>query len=126
MILADTSVWVDHLRKGDQALARLLDNGMVLAHPFVIGELALGNLRQRDFILTALQDLPQAVVATGQDVLLFIDQHALAGIGYVDAHLLAAVRLTAGATLWTRDKRLLGVAQRLDLAAGPPAKLTQS
>lgn len=128
MILVDTSVWVDHLRKGDPALARLLDNGMVLAHPFVIGELALGNLRQRDLILTALQDLPRAVAATEQEVLLFIDQHALAGagIGYVDAHLLAAVRLTAGATLWTRDKRLLGVAQRLDLAARPPAKLTQS
>ena len=129
MILVDTSVWVDHLRKGDQALARLLDSGMVLAHPFVIGELALGNLRQHDFILTALQDLPRAVVATEQEVLQLIAQHTLAGagIGYVDAHLLAAVRLTAGATLWTRDKRLLGVAQRLDPAASqPPAKFTQS
>ena len=122
MILVDTSVWVDHLRKGDQALARLLDSGMVLAHPFVIGELALGNLRQYDFILTALQDLPRAVVATQQEVLHFVAQHTLAGagIGYVDAHLLAALRLTAGATLWTRDKRLLGVAQRLDLAASQP------
>jgi predicted nucleic acid-binding protein len=129
VILVDTSVWVDHLRKGDAALARLLDSGMVLAHPFVIGELALGNLRQHDFILTALQDLPRAVVATEQEVLQFIAQHTLAGAGisYVDAHLLAAVRLTAGATLWTRDKRLLGVAQRLDPAASqPPAKFTQS
>jgi predicted nucleic acid-binding protein len=129
VILVDTSVWVDHLRKGDQALARLLDSGMVLAHPFVIGELALGNLRQHDFILAALQDLPRAVVVTEQEVLQFIAQHTLAGaaIGYVDAHLLAAVRLTAGATLWTRDKRLLGIAQRLDPAASqPPAKFTQS
>jgi predicted nucleic acid-binding protein len=119
VILVDTSVWVDHLRKGDQALARLLDSGMVLTHPFVNGELALGNLRQRDFILTALQDLPRAVVATEQEVRQFIAQHTLAGagIGYVDAHLLAAGRLTAGATLWTRDKRLLGVAQRLGLAS---------
>ena len=119
MILVDTSVWVDHLRKGDQALARLLDSGMVLTHPFVNGELALGNLRQRDFILTALQDLPRAVVAAEQEVRQFIAQHTLAGagIGYVDAHLLAAGRLTAGAILWTRDKRLLGVAQRLGLAS---------
>jgi predicted nucleic acid-binding protein len=119
VILADTSVWVDHLRTGDAALARLLDQGEVLGHPFVIGELALGNLRQREVVLDALGNLPQATVATDSEVLRFIADHGLAGrgIGYVDAHLLAAVRLTSAALLWTRDKRLLAAARRLGLAA---------
>jgi predicted nucleic acid-binding protein len=119
MILVDTSVWVDHLRRDDKRLAGLLDTGGILSHTFVIGELALGDLRQRDLVLATLQDLPQASVATDREVLHFIGRHALfgLGIGYVDAHLLASVRLTAGATLWTRDKRLLGVAERLGLAA---------
>lgn len=119
MILVDTSVWADHLSVGDAALARLLDAGNVLAHPFVISELALGKLRQRRLILETLQDLPQAVVASHQEVLHFIDCHELfgLGIGFVDAHLLAAARLTAGATLWTRDKHLRGIAHRLTLAA---------
>lgn len=120
MILVDTSVWVDHLRAGDQALANLLETGTVLAHPFVTGELALGDLRQREIVLSALADLPHANVATDAEVLHFIDRHALfgRGIGYVDAHLLAAVRLSAGATLWTRDKRLHAVADRLGLTPG--------
>ncbi len=91
---------------------------MVLAHPFVIGELALGNLRQRETVLDALSDLPRAGVATDVEVLHFIDRHALfgRGVGYIDAHLLAAVRLTAGAELWTKDKRLHGLAAELGLA----------
>jgi predicted nucleic acid-binding protein len=119
VILVDTSVWVDHLRADDKMLADVLEAGQVLAHPFVIGELGLGNLRQRDLVLTTLQDLPQAGTATDREVLHFIRQHALfgSGIGYVDAHLLAAVRLTAAAVLWTRDQRLLAVARRLGLAA---------
>jgi predicted nucleic acid-binding protein len=118
MILVDTSVWVQHFRAGDQAWADLLDRGMVLTHPFVIGELALGNLRQRALILSALSDLPQASVVTDAEVLQFIDHRRLfgSGIGYVDVHLLAAVRLTAGAALWTNDKRLQVVAARLGLA----------
>ena len=118
MILADTSVWVDHLRAGNRTLAALLDTGMVLVHPFVIGELALGNLRQREIVLGALADLPQARVATDAEVLHFIARHALSGrgIGYVDAHLLAAAQLTAGTALWTNDKRLRGVAAQLALA----------
>lgn len=118
MILVDTSVWVDHLRAGNEALAGLLEAGAVLAHPHVIGELALGHLSQREAVLEALFDLPQAEVATDAEVLHFIRQHALfgQGIGYVDAHLLAATRLSAGARLWTRDKRLLAVAERLRLA----------
>jgi predicted nucleic acid-binding protein len=119
VILVDSSVWVDHLRSGNATLARLLDDGRVIAHPFVVGELALGSMRQREFILTALQDLPQAVVASDIEVLRFINQQALhgLGIGYVDAHLLASVRLTAGGSLWTRDKRLQSVADRLGVAA---------
>lgn len=122
MILVDTSVWVDHLRATDKALAALLDTGAVLAHPFVIGEIALGNLRQREIVLNALSDLPHASVATDVEVLHFIDRHALSGrgIGYVDAHLLAAVQLTTGAELWTKDKRLHGVAIQLGLAITLP------
>ncbi len=124
MILVDTSVWIDHLRAGDKALASLLDTGSVLAHPFVIGELALGNLRQRVLILDTLSDLPLAGVATDAEVLHFIDRHALfgRGIGYVDCHLLAAVRLTEGAALWTRDQRLHGVAGYLGLAMALPER----
>jgi predicted nucleic acid-binding protein len=118
VILVDTSVWVDHLRKGDAVLAGLLDDGLVLVHPFVIGELALGGLREPKRVLGALQELPAAIAATDAEVLGFIDFNALAGrgIGYVDAHLLASVRLTEGARIWTRDRRLDEVAAQLDLA----------
>ena len=118
MILVDTSVWIDHLRAGNDGLVSLLDAGMVLMHPFIIGELALGELGQRETVLGALSDLPPASVATDTEVLHFIDRHTLfrRGIGYIDTHLLAAVRLTAGARLWTRDKRLHGIALQLDLA----------
>jgi len=121
VILVDTSVWVDHFRAGDQGLAGLLEAGKVLAHPFVIGGLALGNLPQRDQALRELQDLPQAKVATDREVLYFVDRHRLfgLGVGYVDAHLLAAVSLTAGAGLWTRDRRLGRAADRLGLAISP-------
>ena len=119
MILVDSSIWVDHLRDSDAALAALLNAGRVLTHPFTIGELALGRLRQRDVILEALRDLPQAIVASGDEVLHFIQRHELGGrgVGYVDVHLLAATRLTVGASLWTRDKRLQAVAEQLGLSA---------
>jgi predicted nucleic acid-binding protein len=119
VILIDTSVWVDHLRTGDARLSGLLDGGGVLGHPFVTGELALGNLRQRGLVLSALRELPQAAIATDEEVLHYIDRRALfgLGVGYVDAHLLAAVRLTAGAKLWTWDRCLQAVATQLDLAA---------
>jgi predicted nucleic acid-binding protein len=121
VILVDTSVWVDHLRVGNKIVVSLLEAGLALVHPFIVGELALGNLQQRQVILASLQDLPQANLAADQEVLHFIERHALAGlgIGYVDAHLLVSTRLTTGSSLWTRDKRLLRVAERLGLASKP-------
>jgi predicted nucleic acid-binding protein len=121
VILADTSVWIDHLRVGDGALRDFLDRGRVLGHPFVTGELALGNLKQRDIVLGALRRLPQATVASDEEVLRLVEYQPLygLGIGYVDAHLLAAVRLTAGAKLWTWDRRLRTVANQFGLAVAP-------
>ena len=119
MILVDSSVWIDHLRRHNATLARMLDSGWVLGHPFVVGELAMGQLRHRKSILATLQNLPQATVASEMEVLHFIDQETLygRGIGYVDAHLLASVRLMAGGSLWTRDRRLQGVAAGLGVSA---------
>lgn len=118
MIVVDTSLWVDHLRTGDPILSQLLDDARVLCHPWVVGELALGHLVRRAEILTLLANLPQAVVATDEEVRTFIDRHELygLGIGYVDAQLLAATHLTPGARLWTRDQRLAAVATRLGRA----------
>ena len=118
MILVDSSVWIDHLRAGEPALLDILNAGLVLTHPFVVGELACGNLKNRTAVLSLLQDLPAAPVATDEEVLFFIERHALMGrgIGYVDAHLLAAVTLGGGTRIWTRDKRLRTVADALALA----------
>jgi len=117
VILVDTSVWVDHLRSGDAALAARLDDGNVLMHPFVLGELALGSLRRRETVLALLRDLPAATPATDAEVLHFVDAHRLwgRGIGWVDAHLLAAARLTAGAAVWSRDRSLAAVGRDLGL-----------
>jgi len=117
MILADTSVWIDHLRRGDAELSSLLNAGQIVTHPFVIGELALGNLQNRKIVLDALASLPQVTLASNDEVLGFIDRLSLfgRGIGFIDAHLLAAVRLTPGVSLWTRDKRLLAESARLGL-----------
>lgn len=117
MILVDTSVWVDHLRVGDAQLSALLNSSRVLMHPFVVGELTCGNLSNRAEVLALLGQLPRAAVATDEETLFFIERHELMGrgIGYVDAHLLAAVSLDAGTQLWTRDKRLLAVASTMKL-----------
>jgi predicted nucleic acid-binding protein len=119
MILPDSSVWVDHLRRKDETLQAQLDERSVLIHPFVIGEVALGHLAYRTEVLLRLHWLPRAMVADTGEVLRFVDRHKLigTGIGYVDAHLLVSCRLTADTLLWTRDKRLLAVAARLSLAA---------
>lgn len=122
MILVDTSVWIDHLRQGDSALMTALEDGTVLAHPFIVGEIACGNLSKRGQVLTLLQALPQAPVASDGEVLAFIERRRLMGrgIGYIDIHLLASVALDGTATLWTRDRRLAAVATELALAGGAP------
>ncbi len=119
MILVDTSVWIDHFRQGDATLAHLLAEGQVVTHEAVIGELALGNLKNRPAVLGALQNLAQLSPASAAETLLFIETQSLfgKGIGYVDASLLAALRLNPGVLLWTRDKRLLIESTRLGLSA---------
>lgn len=119
MTLADTSVWIDHLSRGDRTLQRLLQSDGVVIHPFVIGELALGRWPNRTAVLHSLHRLPRTVVAQDGEVLRLIEDWSLfgCGIGYVDAHLLAAVLLTPDTRLWTRDKRLRTVAQQLSLDA---------
>jgi predicted nucleic acid-binding protein len=121
VILVDTSVWVDHLRGTNPGLVQVLERGAVLAHPWVIGELALGRLRHREEILGLLGRLPQAVTATPAEVLVLIERESLygIGIGFVDAQLLAATRLTPEAELWTRDRHLREAASRFGCAFGP-------
>ncbi len=118
MILVDTTVWIDHFRDGDPLLVRLLERGKVLAHPWVTGELSLGRLRSRAETLRLLGHLPQATLATAVEQLAFIERHELfgLGIGYVDAQLIAATRVTHDARLWTRDRRLRAAAERLRVA----------
>jgi len=118
VILVDTSVWIDHLRSGETALAAALEDGRVLMHPFVLGELACGNLENRDEVLELLGDLPVAPTATDPEVLGLIERRALMGrgIGYVDVHLLASAALADVGRLWTRDRRLAAVASELELA----------
>ncbi len=118
MILVDTLVWIDHLRSHDDTLASLLNNSQVLMHPHVSGELACGNLANRAEVLHLLAALPQITAAFDAEVQFFIEQRSLMGkgIGYIDAHLLAAVALDGSAKIWTRDKQLHQVAEYLSLA----------
>jgi predicted nucleic acid-binding protein len=115
VILLDTSIWMDHLRSGHAALVPLLDSNAVVGHPWITGEIALGNLSNRDEVLELLRGLPQATLADDDEVLHLIAHESLygKGIGYVDARLLAAVRLTPSTKLWTGDKRLADVAALL-------------
>lgn len=117
MILVDTSVWVDHLRSGEPHLARALEDVSVCVHPFVLGELACGNLRNRREVLELLASLPKPAVASEAEVLQFIERRSLMGreIGYVGVHLLASTALSDGVRLWTRDRRLAAVAAELGL-----------
>lgn len=119
MILVDTSIWIDHLKNSDGHMKALLMAGQVLMHPYVHGELALGTMKNRAMILEDLRNLPACLVATDDEVLAFIDQHKLngAGIGLIDVHLLAGVKLTQDATLWSRDRNLRLAAERLGIAA---------
>jgi len=117
MVLVDTSIWIEHFRAGDVHLAMLLGEGQVLTHPFVIGELACGNLRNRRQILDYLACLPQVPLASSEEVLFFIEQHQIMGkgIGYIDVSLLASTVL-ATCRLWTRDLRLKKIAVNLNIA----------
>jgi predicted nucleic acid-binding protein len=122
VVLVDTSVWVEHLRHGTIGLEALLNEGRVVCHPFVIGELACGNLQNRSEILTLLQALPRAISADHEEVMQFIENHRLMGkgLGYIDMHLLASAMLTA-VPLWTLDKNLNEIALMLELVAGRPS-----
>jgi predicted nucleic acid-binding protein len=119
VILVDTSIWVDHLRIGDELLRELLAKDQVLAHPFVIGELALGGMRHRARTLSQLRQLPTSKVARHDEVMCLVEREGLhsLGLSYVDAHLIAATRLTPGAKLWSRDKALFVAAEKLSVAA---------
>jgi hypothetical protein len=119
MTLVDTSVWVDHFRRGNDRLATLLAEARVLGHPFVVGELACGHLERRAEILPLLTALPQAPLADHEEVLTFVDSHRLAGagLGWIDAHLIAAARLS-GSALWTLDRRLAAAADRVGVRSG--------
>jgi hypothetical protein len=123
MILVDTSIWIDHLHRTEPRLVALLEDADVCIHPMIIGELALGSLRDRSVVLSLLGDLPGIPVAAHAEVHQLIESHALYGIGLslVDAHLLAALRLSSTAKLWTRDRRLQSAAKRLGVAANSPA-----
>jgi predicted nucleic acid-binding protein len=118
VILVDTSVWIDHLRSGEPVLATALEGGRVLMHPFVRGELACGNLKNRAEVLQLLEDLPAAPTATDPEVLGMIERRYLMGrgIGYIGVHLLASTALADLGRLWTRDSRLAAVAVELELA----------
>ena len=119
MELPDTSVWIDYFRTRDPALKTLLDDKRALVHPYVIGELAMGQLQPRPRVLLELRGLPQAVVAKPDEVLAFVEREKLYGIGvgYVDAHLLLTAFSMSGVKLWTRDKRLKGAALKLGVSS---------
>lgn len=119
MILADTSVWIDHLRSGSQEMRRHLDQGQIVIHPFIIAELALGSLKQRTQTLALLDLLPQVRVAQLSELRLMIEARQLynLGIGLTDAHLIASVLIDSPTLLWTRDKRLRHVADNLGVHA---------
>lgn len=116
MILVDTSVWVDHLRKGNRKLAALLEEGVILCHPFVVGELACGGIRNREEIMTLLHALPEATVAENEEVLALVADRKIhgKGLGWIDVHLLASSLLT-GCPLWTLDKALQAAAKQLGI-----------
>jgi hypothetical protein len=116
MILTDTSVWIEHFRTGNNKLITLLNEGQVSCHPFIVGELACGNIKNRDEILSMLAALPGTPVADHEEIIHFISRHKLhgKGIGLIDAHLLASALLSSS-KLWTLDKSLASVAKTLKI-----------
>jgi predicted nucleic acid-binding protein len=122
MILADTSVWVDHFRKRDAALYQQLQRNNISIHPFIVTELVLGNVPDRRNTIASLDRLPLVKVAQLNEVRRLIEAHSLfhRGIGFVDAHLIASILITAHVVLWSRDKHLRDVAETLGLNANIP------
>ena len=122
MVLVDTSIWIAHFRKGLSKLSEILNGGLALAHPFVAGELACGNLRNRTRILSDLEELPSASAATDGEVMRLIEARRLwgLGIGWIDAHLLASALLSSS-QLWTFDRRLLRAAETAGVELYQPA-----
>ena len=116
MVLVDTSVWVSHLREGEVGLEKLLIDGEVICHPFIVGELACGNLKNRLEILTYLQSLPMTILAEDEEVLKFIENNQLMGkgLGYIDIHLIASAALT-DVPVWTFDKTLDKIAKKIGI-----------
>jgi hypothetical protein len=114
VILVDTSIWIDHFRYGDAELSKVIEDDRLLCHPAIIGELALGSLRDRDTVIAFLAAQREALVATHDEVMTLIDRHSIfsMGIGYTDAHLLASTLIDRRSILWTRDKRLAAAAQK--------------
>jgi predicted nucleic acid-binding protein len=117
LILADTSVWIDHLRSGNKEMRRLLNQGHIVIHPFIIAELALGSLKERAKTLALLDLLPHVRVAQLSEVRSMIEARHLygLGIGLIDAHLLASVLLHPSTLLWTKDRPLRKVAEALGI-----------
>jgi predicted nucleic acid-binding protein len=116
LIIVDTSVWLSHLREGNAELGKMLNSAQVMCHPFIIGEIACGNIKNRSEILALLRVLPQAIQVAHEEVLYFIESNSLmgSGLGYVDMHLCASARLT-GVPIWTFDKALSEVSKELKL-----------
>ena len=116
MVLVDTSVWIDHFRNENDRLVKLLNNGEVFSHPFIIGEIACGKIKNRLEIITSLQSLPQSLIVDHEEVMLFIEKKKIMGqgLGYIDITLLVSSILT-GIPLWTLDKRLNEIARKFDI-----------
>jgi predicted nucleic acid-binding protein len=115
MVLADTSIWIDHFRNGNGQLIELLDNGEVFCHPFIIGELACGHINNRQEIITALQSLPQSTFIEHDEIMIFIEKNQIMGkgLGYIDVAILAS-SLVTGIPLWTFDRKLNAIAKKFN------------
>jgi hypothetical protein len=124
--LADTSIWIDHFRQANSELRRIIEDDRLLCHPVIVGELALGSLRDRSNVLAFLAAQREAVVATHSEVMTMVDRHGIfsMGIGYTDAQLLASVLLEQRTALWTRDRRLRAVAEKAGASLYMPANLS--
>lgn len=121
-VVADTSIWIDHFRFADPRIVALIDSDALVMHPFVVGELACGQLPRRSVTIRELQDLEPLAARADEEVLAFLDQHGLygKGLGWIDVHLLCAAASTPGTALWTRDCRMLDAAESLGIAWAPP------